>query len=170
MTSFVDELKALVASSGQMGQASRSMNDWNEFAQHSLRKISMHTKKWFYAFFALALSASAWGLDTEPFSNEKFAELQADGELVLIDIFATWCPTCARQHEVLKEYRARHPDVNLHILSVDYDKDRQYVRQLRAPRQSTLLLYKGETQFWYSVAETREDVIFEAINRAADFE
>jgi len=41
---------------------------------------------------------------------------------------------------------------------------------LRAPRQSTLLLYKGETQFWYSVAETREDVIFEAINRADQFE
>ncbi len=130
----------------------------------------MHTKKWFYAFVALTLSVSAWGLESEPFSNERFAELQADGELVLIDIFAPWCPTCARQHEVLKAYRAAHPGVDLHILSVDYDKDRQYVRQLRAPRQSTLLLYKGETQFWYSVAETREDVIFEAINRAAQFE
>lgn len=122
------------------------------------------------AVTALALSATAWALDTEPFSNERFAELQAEGELVLIDIWASWCPTCARQHEVLKKYRAEHPDVNLHILSVDYDDDREYVRQLRAPRQSTLLLYKGETQFWYSVAETRENVIFEAINRAAAFE
>jgi thioredoxin 1 len=120
--------------------------------------------------FALFLSLSAWGLDTEAFSNERFAELQENGELVLIDIFATWCPTCARQHEVLKKYREQHPDVELHILTVDYDDDRQYVRQLRAPRQSTLLLFKGETQFWYSVAETREDVIFDAINRAANFE
>ena len=118
----------------------------------------------------LVFSVSGWALDAEPFSNERFAELQENGELVLIDIFATWCPTCARQHEVLKKYREQHPDVDLHILTVDYDDDRQYVRQLRAPRQSTLLLYKGETQFWYSVAETREDVIFEAINRAAEFE
>jgi thioredoxin 1 len=120
--------------------------------------------------FALLLSVSAWALESEPFSNERFAELQEQGELVLIDVFAPWCSTCARQHEVLEKYRAEHPDVDLHILSVDYDNDRQTVRQLRAPRQSTLLLYKGETQFWYSVAETREDVIFDAINRAADFE
>jgi thioredoxin 1 len=113
---------------------------------------------------------SAWALDAEPFSNERFAELQGKGELVLIDIFATWCPTCARQHEVLKKYQAEHPEVDLHILTVDYDEDRQTVRQLRAPRQSTLLLYKGDKQFWYSVAETREDVIFDAINRAANFE
>jgi thioredoxin 1 len=120
--------------------------------------------------FALILATSSWALDSEPFSNERFAELQADGELVLIDVFAPWCSTCARQHEVLAKYLEEHPDVDLHILSVDYDNDRQTVRQLRAPRQSTLLLYKGETQFWYSVAETREDVIFEAINRAAAFE
>jgi len=60
-----------------------------------------------------------------------------------------------------------HPDVDLNILVVDFDEDRQYVRALRAPRQSTLLLFRGEDQYWYSVAETREDVIFEAINRAA---
>jgi thioredoxin 1 len=122
------------------------------------------------ALLALLLSVSAWALDAEPFSNERFAELQGKGELVLIDIFATWCPTCARQHEVLKKYQAEHPEVDLHILTVDYDEDRQTVRQLRAPRQSTLLLYKGDKQFWYSVAETREDVIFDAINRAANFE
>ena len=122
------------------------------------------------ALLALLLSVSAWALDSESFSNERFAQLQEEGKLVLIDVFAPWCSTCARQHEVLKKYQAEHPDVDLHILSVDYDNDRQTVRQLRAPRQSTLLLYKGETQFWYSVAETREDVIFDSINRAANFE
>ena len=120
--------------------------------------------------FALALFAPAWALEKEPFSNERFAELQQAGELVLIDVFADWCSTCAKQQEILKKYLAEHPDVDLHILEVNYDKDRNYVRQLRAPRQSTLLLYKGEDQFWYSVAETREDVIFDAINRAAQFE
>ncbi len=118
----------------------------------------------------LVLSSAAWALDAEPYSNDRFAELQKDGELVLIDIFADWCPTCARQHEILKKYQAEHPDVNLHILTVDYDSDRRAVRELRAPRQSTLILYYGDKQFWYSVAETREEVIFEAINRAAEFE
>ncbi len=118
----------------------------------------------------LGLSVSVWALDAEPYSKERFAELRDNQELVLIDVFADWCPTCARQHEILRKYRVQHPEVNLHILTVNYDDDRRSVRELRAPRQSTLILYYGDKQFWYSVAETREDVIFDAINRAAAFE
>lgn len=110
---------------------------------------------------------SAFALDKEPYTSERFQELQAAGELILIDVFADWCPTCARQQQVLEKYVAEHPDVDLNVLVVDFDKDRHHVRALRAPRQSTLLLFKGEEQYWYSVAETREDVIFDAINRAA---
>lgn len=119
--------------------------------------------------FALLLAGSAWALEKQPYTPERFAQLQAQNALVLIDVHADWCPTCAKQQKILADYVAQHPQVELHILVVDYDKDRQYVRALRAPRQSTLLLYKGDKQFWYSVAETREDVVFDAINRAAAF-
>lgn len=114
-----------------------------------------------------AICSGAWALDPEPYSPERFAELQAEGALVLIDVFATWCPTCRRQHEILNAYTAEHPEVQLVVLQVDFDTDRQHVRALRAPRQSTLILFRGEQQFWFSVAETRQDVIFEVINRAA---
>jgi len=127
-------------------------------------------KRYLLAFAALFFFATAaQALEKEPFSNERFEELKSEGALVLVDVWASWCPTCAKQQEILEDYAKAHPDVDLHVLVVDYDDDKQYVRQLRAPRQSTLLLYKGEEQFWYSVAETREDVIFREINRAAEF-
>jgi thiol-disulfide isomerase/thioredoxin len=116
---------------------------------------------------ALLLTTSAWSLEAEEFSESRFSELQARNALVLVDIFATWCPTCARQHEILAEYQAENPEVDLHILTVDYDDDRSTVRRFRAPRQSTLLLFKGTEQQWFSVAETRPEVIFAEINRAA---
>jgi thioredoxin 1 len=119
---------------------------------------------------ALIFASGAWALEKEPFSEARFQELQAEGKLVLVDVFADWCSTCAAQQKVLAKYRAEHPAVELHILEVDFDKDREHVRRLRATRQSTMLLFRGEHQFWYSVAETREDVVFEAINRAAAFE
>jgi thioredoxin 1 len=119
---------------------------------------------------ALIFASGAWALEKEPFSEARFQELQAEGKLVLVDVFADWCSTCAAQQKVLAKYRAEHPAVELHILEVDFDKDREHVRKLRAPRQSTMLLFRGEHQFWYSVAETREDVVFDAINRAAAFE
>ena len=109
-----------------------------------------------------------WALEKEPFEQARFDELRANGELVLVDVFADWCSTCARQQEILADYVAKHPDVDLHILEVNYDRDKKIVRQLRAPRQSTLLLYAGKEQYWYSVAETDPEVIFNTINRAAD--
>ena len=116
---------------------------------------------------ALSLPWTAWALDKEPFSPERFAALQAENQLVLVDIYATWCPTCAQQREILKAYRAEHPDVALHILEVNFDDDKASVKRFRAPRQSTLLLYRGEEQLWFSVAETRQEAIFAAINQGA---
>lgn len=113
----------------------------------------------------LPLMASA--LDKEAFTPERFAELQAQNALILVDIHATWCPTCARQQRVLADYRERHPELDLHILNVDFDKDKRWVKHFKAPRQSTLILYRGKEQIGFSVAEVRPEVIFAALDKAA---
>jgi len=63
-------------------------------------------------FLAVATSLEAQAGPThskEDFTHERFAELQAQGALILVDIFADWCPTCAIQQTVLAEYREQHP-------------------------------------------------------------
>lgn len=123
----------------------------------------------FALILAVSSVASLWAADLkkEPFSPERFAALQADGELVLVDIFATWCPVCAEQQKVLSAYRESHPNVRFHILEVDFDRHKDWVKQFRAPRQSTLILFRGKEQRWYAVAETRREAIFAALNEAA---
>jgi len=116
----------------------------------------------------LVLAAQAVALEKEAFSEERFEELTSAGEVVLIDVFAEWCPTCARQQKALEAFREANPDSEFHILVVDFDSDKQWVRHFRAPRQSTLLLFAGEEQYWYSVAETRHEVIFAELSRAID--
>jgi len=116
---------------------------------------------------SLVFPLVAWSLDKEPFSQERFEALQAEDALVLIDVYATWCSTCAKQQEILAAYRAENPAVDLHILEVDFDNDKEWVTHFRAPRQSTLLLYRGEEQLWFSVAETDRDAVFAALNEAA---
>lgn len=111
-------------------------------------------------------SLQTMALEKEPFTQERFEALQAAGEVVLIDVFATWCPTCKKQQEVLTRFRTDNPDADFHILVVDFDKDKEWVSHFRAPRQSTLLLYVGDKQYWYSVAETRYEVIADEINKA----
>lgn len=117
-------------------------------------------------FATFALVSQAMALDKEPFSDARFAQLQSEGKVVLVDVYADWCPTCKKQQTALQAYRDANPDKVFHILEVDFDKDKAQVSALRAPRQSTLLLYKGSKQFWFSVAETRPDVIAAELNKA----
>ncbi len=95
----------------------------------------------------------------EPFSKERFMELQAAKQPVLIDVRADWCPTCKKQGKILAQFQKDNPQCGLTILNVDFDQQKKWVKHFRAPRQSTLLLYRGEEQVWFSVAETRADVI-----------
>jgi len=114
----------------------------------------------------LAFAGHALALEKEPYSEERFAALQDAGAVVLIDVFADWCSTCKRQQAILKQYREDNPEKNFHILEVNFDNDKELVRKLRAPRQSTLVLYSGDSQFWYSVAETRPEVIAAELDKA----
>lgn len=105
-------------------------------------------------------------VEKEPFTQERFNELREAGAVVLVDIFADWCPTCAKQQKLIQQYRTENPDNEFHILEVDFDDNKRAVRELRAPRQSTVLLFKGNEQYWYSVAETRYEVFERELNKA----
>lgn len=134
-------------------------------------QISDATRILALIFLALALSSGrALAQDAprkEAFTPERFAELQEEGALILLDVFADWCPTCAIQQQVLSDFRAEHPDLPLHTLTIDFDQQKEFVRRFRAPRQSTLILYRGKDQIWFSVAETSADVIFSELRTAA---
>lgn len=123
---------------------------------------------------AVALVAVTWLIlcvparaASESFTLQRFEALQAQNALIMVDVHATWCPTCAQQTEILKEYKIQRPDVELHWLKVDFDDQKKWVKRFRAPRQSTLLLYRGKEQLWFSVAETRADKVFAIIDAAA---
>lgn len=102
----------------------------------------------------------------EPFTPECFAELQKADEFVLVDVFATWCPVCAQQQKVLADFKKARPSARLHMLQVDFDDQKEWVTHFKAPRQSTLILFKGEERLWFSVAQTDKDTIFNALNEA----
>jgi len=131
-------------------------------------RASAASKLLLTAALGIALSAgSIQAQQKESFTPERFAALQAEGALILLDVFADWCGTCAQQQRILAAYQEEYPDVPLHILEIDFDSQKEHVRRFRVPRQSTLILYRGEEQLWFSVAETNRARIFAALNEAA---
>lgn len=164
-------LKSSVASAGSANVCNileAQESDQDHLTNTGLRptRLSMN----FLRFFAPVITAivlftslQAHALEAESFTKERFDALQAEGAPILVDIYATWCPTCAKQREVLETYQNENPDSELVILEVDFDDQKEWVKHFKAPRQSTLLLFDGSEQVWFSVAETREDKIFAAI-------
>jgi thioredoxin 1 len=120
------------------------------------------------ALFLLVCGASASlaGENSELFTEERFETLQGENALILVDVAASWCPTCAKQKQLIEDFRAAEPDVPLHVLRVDFDNQKQWVKHFKAPRQSTLILYKGTEKVWFAVAETRQHVLFKVIRDA----
>ena len=119
----------------------------------------------FAALLLFAGSLTAQG--KEAFTEARFEALQAEGALVLVNVHADWCPTCKAQQEVLSAFPENNPNTELFILTVDFDKQKDWVRHFGAPSQSTLILFKGEERVWFSVGETSEAEIFTQINTAA---
>jgi len=131
-----------------------------------MKKLALWAVPLLLFSIALYLGAGAVSREAERFTPERFAALQAEETLVLVEIHATWCVTCRRQREIVRRYRELHPEVDLVLLSIDFDTQKPAVEALGAKYQSTLVLYRGRERLWYSVAETREQVIFAALNRA----
>jgi thioredoxin 1 len=119
-----------------------------------------------FALVLTAACATAQEPEKEAFTDARFTALQEQDAVILLDVFADWCPTCAGQQEILAEYQRQNPDAPLHILTIDFDDQKEEVRRFRAPRQSTLILYRGTEQLWFSIAETRQEKIFAALDEA----
>ncbi|EJI1277642.1 thioredoxin family protein [Vibrio vulnificus] len=122
-------------------------------------------KKWIITCFLTLLSFTTSGRENT-FNEDLYLQYQEAGEVYLVDVFASWCPTCKKQSQIIDQYFAENPDSKIQVLVVDYDSQKEWVSHFRAPRQSTLLLYKGKEQLWFSVAETSKSKIFAQFQKA----
>lgn len=117
--------------------------------------------------FSLFLSTSAFAGGVEKFTQAKFEQLQKSDATFLIDVFATWCPTCKKQAMVIDKYLDQNPGKNFTVLKVDYDDQKKWVKYFKAPRQSTLVMYKGDKEIARSIAQTNEKKLFSLFSTTA---
>ena len=109
---------------------------------------------------SLFLSTSAFAGGVMQFTEDGFKQLQQQNAEILIDVYATWCPTCRKQGKVIKAFFKEHPESELTVLKVDYDKQKEWVKHFKAFRQSTLIRYKGDKEIGRKIAETDQGKLF----------
>lgn len=113
------------------------------------------------AFAALLLLV---GLAAQPavaawvdYTPEAFSAAQAEGKTILVDVTASWCPTCRAQKPILDELAADPAMEGVLFVRLDFDQHKDFLREHRVPRQSTIIVFEGAEEVNRSVAETDRD-------------
>ena len=115
---------------------------------------------------AMLGSGTARSATEAPFEAQTFAAAQQAGKPILVDIWASWCPTCAKQAPILASLSADPAFKDLTIFRVDFDTQKDVVRDFGARSQSTLIAFHGAKEVGRSVGDTRPDSIRTLLEQA----
>jgi thiol-disulfide isomerase/thioredoxin len=89
---------------------------------------------------AMALPTSAGAQESsEP---RSFEDALAAGPVV-VHVFASWCPVCKAQKPILAALATDQALAGVRFVTVDFDKDRQFLRTYRVGNQSVILVFKN---------------------------
>lgn len=100
----------------------------------------------------VALMGAALGAGTaqagtfKPFTPAAFEAAEKAGGPIVVEVYAPWCPICARQQPILENLEASPAYAQVTVLRVDYDGQKDVLRSLHVAMQSTLIGYHGTTE------------------------
>ncbi len=124
-------------------------------------------KAWMRSIFvatALFLSVdAAQALEAQPYSQKAFDAAQAAGKPIVISIWAAWCPV---QDPILYSLIKKPGFDDVVVLEIEFDRQKDLVRQFGARMQSTLIAFHGKDERARSVGDTHEESIAALLTKA----
>ena len=116
------------------------------------------------ALLVVATLAAAAG-ELRQWDSAAFAAAQAGDRPVLIHVPAPWCPTCRAQKPSIESLVSspEHPD--LLVLEVDFDSQKDVLRQFNVRQQSTLIAFAGTREVGRTVGVTDPYGIFALVEK-----
>jgi thioredoxin 1 len=113
----------------------------------------------------LASATLAQALETLPYDAGALSTAQASGQPVALFFHADWCPTCRAQDKVLQSLKGEK-GLDLTVLVVDYDTEKDLKRRFNVNAQSTFVVLKGSKETARLTGDTRVDAIRAAFKSA----
>lgn len=104
---------------------------------------------------ALSTMASlAMAGEIKPFNQTDFDKLTNEGKPVVLDISATWCPTCKQQKPIIDGLMQQPAYKDVTLMTLDFDADKPTLKKFKVTMQSTLVAFKGAKEVGRSVGDT----------------
>ena len=77
----------------------------------------------------------------EEYSTPRFEELMSRGEPLLVEVYASWCPTCLLQHKALETLHEEGRGPKIRAIRVDFDRDEDFRRAFGFNHTGTMVLF-----------------------------
>jgi thiol-disulfide isomerase/thioredoxin len=107
------------------------------------------------ALFALsALTSIAMAGDIKSYTQTEFDKLAQEGKPVVVDVSATWCPTCKAQKPIIDGLMKQPAYKDVTLLTVDFDAEKPTLKRFKVSMQSTLVAFKGGKEVGRSTGDT----------------
>ena len=116
--------------------------------------------------FAIAIGSVASAMESTPFDQQAFEAAQTAGKPILIEVSAPWCPTCRAQAKVFKKLWTEARFKEFVTFEIDFDSQKDLLRRFNARVQSTLIVFKGQTEARRSSGETDPAAIAALLEKA----
>jgi thioredoxin 1 len=117
------------------------------------------------AFLLACAALSAVARDV-PFTQAAFDKAVAAGQPVIVDVKASWCPTCKAQQPIVDALLREPKRKNLTLFSADFDTEGALKQRLRVVQQSTFVVFKGGKEVGRSTGDTNKDSIAALFDKA----
>lgn len=120
-----------------------------------MKKISLK-KVWAHVGVTGLIVAALWGnliyMNLRPadpilegweeYSPARFEELMQRDEPILVEVYASWCPTCLIQHEAFETLHEEGRAPKIRGIRVDFDRDAEFIEQHRLQGTGMLIIFK----------------------------
>ena len=101
-----------------------------------------------------SLMSLAMAGEIKPFNQKDFDTLTASGKPVVLDISATWCPTCKEQKPIIDGLMQQPAYKDVTLMTIDFDANKPTLKKFKVTMQSTLVAFKGAKEVGRSVGDT----------------
>ncbi|PYN96328.1 MAG: thiol reductase thioredoxin [Candidatus Rokuibacteriota bacterium] len=93
------------------------------------------------------------------YNKQALEQAQDAGKPIIVFVTASWCPNCRAQQPIVDTLTKDPAFSEAVLFVVDYDSEKQALRELNVTMQSTLIAFRGKTERKRSTAVTDPEQI-----------
>lgn len=117
-------------------------------------------------FLFLFLQGSAVFAAGDAFTQAQFDHLQSAGQPVVVHIHAAGCDDCKAQDAILSKIMALPELKKVTFLQINFDEQKEVLKQFNAPKQSTLIVFKEGQEQQRSTGDTQDDSVESLVRKS----